>query len=308
MRGLSIVIPCYNSELTLTELVERLVSLAKLREYDLEIVMVEDGSADGTWMRIEELARRFREVQGIRMLRNFGQHNALLCGIRAASHAVIVTIDDDLQNPPEEIPKLLAKLDDGFDVVYGTPHAGQHGLLRNAASRITKLALQKSMGAESASSISAFRAFRSHLRDAFAGYRGAFVSIDVLLTWATRRFGTVTARHDARTVGVSNYTMRKLIVHALNLMTGFSVLPLQIATGIGLIFTVFGMAVLAFVIGRYVLEGTTVQGFPFLASMIAIFSGAQLFALGIIGEYLARIHVRTMDQPSYCVWKTTKGE
>jgi undecaprenyl-phosphate 4-deoxy-4-formamido-L-arabinose transferase len=123
----------------------------------------------------------------------------------------------------------------------------------------------------------------------------------VLLTWGTTRFGALTVRHDSRREGVSGYTLRALVVHALNMMTGFSVLPLQIASLIGFTFTIFGLLTLAFVISRYLVNGSPVPGFPFLASIIAIFSGAQLFALGIIGEYLARMHFRLMDRLPYVV-------
>jgi undecaprenyl-phosphate 4-deoxy-4-formamido-L-arabinose transferase len=214
-------------------------------------------------------------------------------------------MDDDLQHPPEEIPKLLDKLSEGYDMVYGTPQHERHGLWRDLASQVTKLALQSSMGVETARNVSAFRAFRTLLRDAFANYQSPFVSIDVLLTWTTRRFASVVVRHDPRKSGVSNYTFRKLLVHALNMMTGFSVLPLQLASLIGFAFTLLGLVMLVYVIGRYIAQGGSVPGFPFLASAIAIFSGAQMFALGIIGEYLARMHFRTMERPTYAVRSTT---
>jgi undecaprenyl-phosphate 4-deoxy-4-formamido-L-arabinose transferase len=123
----------------------------------------------------------------------------------------------------------------------------------------------------------------------------------VLLTWATTRFSAVQVRHDRREIGVSNYSFRKLVTHAINMMTGFSTLPLQVATWIGFIFTLFGLGVLMLVVVRYFLGDGRVPGFSFLASIISIFSGAQLFALGIIGEYLARMHFRTMDRPTYAV-------
>jgi undecaprenyl-phosphate 4-deoxy-4-formamido-L-arabinose transferase len=173
------------------------------------------------------------------------------------------------------------------------------------ASQVTKLALQSAMGAETARQVSAYRVFRAYVRDAFANYQGPFPSIDVLLTWGTTRFTAVAVRHDPRRVGVSNYTFRKLVVHALNMMTGFSILPLQLASLIGFVFTLFGLGVLAYVIGRFILEGGSVPGFPFLASIIAVFSGAQLFALGIIGEYLARMHFRMMERPTYAVREYT---
>ncbi len=301
VNSLSVVVPVYNSAPTLALLVERLSAVLRPRGGDYEIILVNDGSRDASWEEIVRLCGGDDHLHGINLMRNYGQHNALLCGIRAAKHEVIVTVDDDLQHPPEEIPQLLAKLAEGYDVVYGSPHRQRHGLWRDTASWVTKLALQGAMGAQTARQVSAFRAFRTYLRSAFAGYCSPFVSIDVLLTWATSRFASVAVRHDPRLVGASNYTFRKLTIHALNMMTGFSTWPLQLASLVGFSFTVFGLLVLAYVVGRYLAEGGSVPGFPFLASVIAIFSGAQLFALGIIGEYLARMHLRTLEKPTYAV-------
>jgi glycosyltransferase involved in cell wall biosynthesis len=250
---------------------------------------------------IRDVSARHPWIRGLNLMRNYGQHNALLAGIRAARHDVIVTMDDDLQHPPDEIPTLLAKLAEGFDVVYGTPQTEQHDRGRVLASRLTKLALQSAMGSPVARHVSAFRAFRTSVRDSFARYRSPYVCIDVLLTWGTTRFAAVVVRHEARRIGVSNYTVRRLIAHALNMMTGFSTVPLQLASVVGFAFTFFGLAVFAYVVGRYLIQGGSVPGFPFLASIISIFSGAQLFALGILGEYLARMHFRTMERPTYVV-------
>lgn len=302
---ISAIVPVFRSAPGLPELHRRLSAALSVLTIDYEIILVEDGGDESSWSVIEDIARQDERVKGIRMSRNYGQHNALLCGIRAARMNLIVTLDDDLQNPPEEIVNLINRLDDATDVVYGTPEAEQHGFLRDQSSRITKLALQSAMGAETARHVSAFRAFRTRLRDAFSTYRGPYVSIDVLLTWGTARFAHVPVRHEPRTIGTSNYTVRKLITHAFNMMTGFSTLPLQLASVIGFLFTLFGLAILAYVLISYLTIGSAVPGFAFLASIIAIFSGAQLFALGIIGEYLARMHFRTMDRPTYLVRDVT---
>jgi undecaprenyl-phosphate 4-deoxy-4-formamido-L-arabinose transferase len=161
------------------------------------------------------------------------------------------------------------------------------------------------MGAEIARQASAFRVFRTELRAAFADYRSPFVSIDVLLTWATTRFGAVVVRHEPRAAGQSNYTLGKLVTHAFNMLTGFSTFPLQLASLIGFGCTLLGIALLLYVLARALFEGGAPAGFPFLASMVALFSGAQLFALGILGEYLARMHSRTMDRPAYTVQAET---
>jgi glycosyltransferase involved in cell wall biosynthesis len=298
--SLSVVVPVYNSAATVSRLARRIEEAVAPMGLDYELVLVNDGSGDESWPRIVETARRDPRVRGVNLARNYGQHNALLAGIRAARNPVIVTLDDDLQNPPEEIPKLLAKLDEGFDVVYGK-WARQFGFWRNVATGVTKIALRSIIGSEIARDVGPFRAFRTQLRDAFADFQAPYVSIDVLLSWGTTRFAAVPVAHVPRTEGRSSYSFTRLATHALNVLTGFSTRPLRIASLVGLAFTVFGLGVLALVIIRYLVEGRTVPGFAFLASLIAIFSGAQLLTLGIIGEYLARMHTRVMDRPPYSV-------
>jgi glycosyltransferase involved in cell wall biosynthesis len=299
------VVPVYNSEGSLPALVERTRRVLSSRSH--EILLVNDGSEDGSWEVVRRLCRSNPSVRGLNLMRNYGQHNAVLAGVRAARGTTVVTIDDDLQHPPEEIPKLLEELARGFDVVYGTPAKLPHSAFRNISSWITKLALQEAMGTETARRVSAFRAFRTRLRLAFADYRSPYVSIDVLLTWATSHFSAVRVAHDRRKIGVSNYRFRTLVRHALTMVTGFSTLPLRLASLTGFFFTVFGFAVLFWVMGVYFLHHGSVPGFPFLASIIAIFSGAQLFSLGIIGEYLARIHVRVMERPPYAIAEAIAG-
>ena len=297
----SIVVPVFNGTDTIPILVERLHQTLAVTARKFEVILVNDGSRDQSWNRIVELSNQYPSITGIDLACNFGQHNALLAGIRTAQYKFTITLDDDLQNPPEEIPSLLAKLEEGYDVVYGTPEREQHNLWRNLASQMTKLALQNTMGIETACKVSAFRAFRTHIREAFAAYHGPTVNIDVLLTWGTNRFSAIPVQHEPRGLGHSNYTFSKLVVHGLNMLTGFSTLPLRLASIVGFIFTFFGMGVLIYVIGRFLILGHSVSGFPFLASIIAIFSGAQLFALGIIGEYLARMYFQGMNRPPFSI-------
>ncbi|HEU0207772.1 MAG TPA: glycosyltransferase family 2 protein [Candidatus Udaeobacter sp.] len=303
--GLSILVPVYNSSEILPDLVERIVSVAKSLDLPFEVILVNDGSSDDSWSTIRRLTGMYPGVRGISMMRNYGQHNSLLAALRLAEYATSATLDDDLQHPPEELPKLIQKLGQGFDVIYGSPETGTHGFLRNIASAATKITLRSAMGAESARHVSAFRVFKTHLRRAFRTFQSPFVSLDVLLTWGTANFGFVRVRHNERRIGRSTYSLWKLIRHALNMVTGFSVLPLQLASVIGFAFSLWGLVVLLYVLSRFMLYGSTVAGFPFLASIIAIFSGAQLFALGILGEYMARIHFRSLDRPTYTVAETT---
>jgi undecaprenyl-phosphate 4-deoxy-4-formamido-L-arabinose transferase len=306
--SISVVVPVYNSQPMLEALVRRVSETLAPITRNYELVFVNDGSRDQSWAEIRRLAETHSVVRGLNMMRNFGQHNALLAGIRAAKYEMVVTMDDDLQNPPEEIPKLVEKLDEGYDIVYGTPARQQHGFLRDLASASTKMILRMVMNIGFAQDLSAFRAFRTPLREAFADFRGPQANIDVLLSWGTTRIAAVTVRHDSRASGASNYTLGRLIRHAINIIVCFSILPLRLASILGFAFTIFGFFLLVYVVGRYLLFGSNVQGFPFLASAIAIFSGVQLFALGLIGEYIGRIHQRSLDRPSYVVIEDTSDK
>jgi undecaprenyl-phosphate 4-deoxy-4-formamido-L-arabinose transferase len=288
--------------------VQRLEAVLNAIADEYEIIFINDGSRDKSWDIILKLAETNKHIRGINLMRNYGQHNALLCGVREAQYEFVVTMDDDLQNPPEEIPALIAKLIEGYDVVYGVPDIEQHGIWRDLASKITKIAMKEALGAEVARNLSAFRAFRIKVRSAFEYYRSPYVSLDVLLTWATTRFAAIKVKHEERQIGPSNYNLRKLVNHALTMMTGFSILPLQIASLMGFGFALFGMGVLFYILARYFIQGDSVPGFPFLASIIALFAGAQLFALGIIGEYLARMHFRMMERPPYSIRERTGNE
>lgn len=306
MPSVSVVVPVYRSEKSIGLLVEELAQeLPKLAE-EFEVILIEDDGRDNSWAVIEQLSAEHSFVSGYRLMRNYGQHNALLCGIRAARYECIVTMDDDLQHPCACIKDLLDKLAEGHDVVYGAPMNERHGLLRNIASVATKVVLQGAMGAQTARRVSAFRAFRARLRDSFSDYRGPLVNIDVLLTWGTTRFVAISVEHRRRTIGKSTYTFGKLVTHAFNMITGFSTLPLRFANLLGLSLTAFGSAILVYIVlSQLFAYRFEVPGFTFIASLIAIFAGAQLFALGIIGEYLARMHLRIMDRPVYIIRQRT---
>jgi glycosyltransferase involved in cell wall biosynthesis len=298
--SLSIVVPVFNSQNTLPELVDRLSRSLPELSGTYELILVNDGSQDQSWDVIRELSRKNGWVRGVNLMRNYGQHNATLCGVRAARHEVIVTMDDDLQHPPEEIYELLVKLDQGYDVVYGLPQKPPHSLWRNWFSIFTKRVLANVMGIKTIREIGAFRAFRAHIRRAFTHYQAPDVILDVLLSWGTTRFASVTVNETPREIGASNYNFFKLFRVALLILTGYSTAPLRFASMVGFLFTLFGIVVFLYVLGVYFILGS-IPGFPFLASIITLFSGTQLFALGLIGEYLARIFDRSMEQPTYVI-------
>jgi undecaprenyl-phosphate 4-deoxy-4-formamido-L-arabinose transferase len=215
-------------------------------------------------------------------------------------------MDDDLQHPPEEIHKLLEELAKGYDVVYGIPHQLVHSRWRNFFSINTKRVLAKILRLKNIKYISAFRVFKTKIRTAFDTFNSPNVIIDALLTWGTDNYGTAMVEESPRAEGHSNYNFLSLVKIAMLVLTGFSTIPLRFAIVIGFIFTFFGFGVLIYVLVRTLGEGS-IPGFPFLASIISIFSGVQLFTLGIFGEYLARIFNRSMNQPAFVIDNTTSS-
>ena len=302
----SVVVPVYKSQATLPELVERLDKVLSNLTDTFEVILVNDDSPDQSWEVISSLARQYPQVRGIDLMRNYGQHNATLCGIRIARYEIIITLDDDLQHPPEQLPFLLEKLDEGYDVVYGVPKKLPHSWWRNLGSFLTKLIIASAIGNKKMRDVSAFRAFRTHLRQAFSGFDGPDVMIDVLLSWGTTHLASVQVKEQPRIIGKSNYTFGKLLRMSLMYLTSFSTVPLRFSNIVGFLFTLIGFFGFIYVIIIYFVAGS-VPGFPFLASAIMVFSGVQLFALGIIGEYLARIFERTAGRKPYTIERTTSG-
>ncbi|SEK22309.1 glycosyltransferase family 2 protein [Nonomuraea pusilla] len=300
--SVSVVIPCYRSAQTLPALVSRLLATLDAAAVRHEVVLVVDGSPDDTWATAAGLARRFPEVRAIHLSRNYGQHNALIAGIREAAFDVVVTMDDDLQHPPEQIPLLLAALEgDRLDLVYGIPHEEEHGVLRSLASRSVKACMSGALGIRTARTISAFRAFRTRLRDGFTALSGPHASIDVALSWVAARIGSVHVHMDERRHGRSNYTARLLFRHAFNMLLGYSSAPLRAASYLGFLAGLVGLLLAAVVLWRFATGDTTVAGFTSIASMVALFSSAQLISIGVLGEYVGRVHAHGMGRPTYVV-------
>ena len=193
----------------------------------------------------------------------------------------------------------MTEYEKGYDVVYAVPKKLPHSWWRNLGSKMTKIVLGKIMGIP-IREIGAWRVFRTDLRDAFANYRSPEVYIDPLLAWGTKNFSHVYVEEDKREIGTSNYSFQKLVKASLLILTGYSTAPLRFASMLGFLFMLFGFAILIYVLVVFFALGST-PGFPFLASIISIFAGVQLFTLGIIGEYLARVYDRASDRPPYVV-------
>ncbi|MEV6964713.1 glycosyltransferase family 2 protein [Hamadaea sp. NPDC051192] len=299
--SVSVVIPCYRSEKTLPALVERLHPVLAQQPGDYEIILVVDGSPDNTWQVAADLAQLHERTRAIRLARNYGQHNAIVAGVRAARFDVIVTMDDDLQHPPEEIPRLLTALEDDVDLVYGVSVEEEHKVGRNIGSRGLKAALTLGLGVPDARNLSAFRAFRSFLRGGFDLITGPHLSIDVALSWTTTRIVGVAVRMEHRQEGESGYTLRTLIARAVDIAVGYSVRPLRIVTYVGFLVGLAGLVLVGRLLWLYFTGNTTVAGFTTIATVVAIFASVQMIAIGVLGEYVGRIHSHGMGRPTYVI-------
>ncbi|MGI5245973.1 glycosyltransferase family 2 protein [Dactylosporangium sp. CA-139066] len=303
--SVSVVVPCYRSANVLPRLVARLNAVLPDIHPDHEIVLVVD-STDATWDAARALALEFGHVQAIRMARNYGQHNALIAGIRAANGERIITMDDDLQHPPEELPKLVAALTDDLDLVYAVPETEEHGPLRNLTSWGAKsLVMGRTMGIPNADILGALRIFRTFLRAGFDQVSGPHVSVDIVLSWTTTRVGSVTVRMERRAEGRSGFTLKSLTKHAINMILGYSTKPLRMVTYLGFLIGVCGLLLTARLIWLYFTGDTKVAGFTTLASLVTIFSSAQLIGIGVLGEYLGRVHAHGMGRPTYVIREST---
>jgi undecaprenyl-phosphate 4-deoxy-4-formamido-L-arabinose transferase len=297
----SVVIPVYNSAEILPALYARLRAVLAAFDRPYEIVFVDDGSQDASWAVLEGLQRDDpAHVVAVQLMRNFGQHNALMCGFRHARGDYVITMDDDLQHPPEEIPKLLAVMRaNDLDLVYGAYDSKRHGAAKNLASRLVNLFYRFVF--QSSVTVTAFRAVRRELVDTILSYTLNFTFVDGLLAWNTRRTGEVTVAHHPRAAGRSGYRLGKLLTLAFNLFTNFSLVPLQLVSFCGVGAAIVGFALGVYYLYQYTISGITVPGFASTIVSILVLGGLQLLGLGILGEYVGRLHLNVNRKPQYSV-------
>lgn len=298
------LVPVYNSQETVGELVAELRSVLEAAADDFEIILVDDGSADGSWSAIAAEARRFGEVRGFRLARNVGQPSALLCGIREARMDVIVTIDDDLQQPPSQIPLMLRAIDEGADVVYGISERSRHAPSRNLATWIVKCTLELVFRVPRARQVTSFRAFRTSLRDEFDRTPPPMFSIDGLLAGATTRFEGVVVRHELRRSGRSRYTFGRLANHTMSLIAGSSASPLLFASVTGAALVAAGVLLALAVAASQIGSSGWSSSWLLLAGWAST-SGLVLVSLGMIGSYLARLLQHASGPTLYTVAERT---
>jgi undecaprenyl-phosphate 4-deoxy-4-formamido-L-arabinose transferase len=298
---LSIVVPVYNSAATLDKLLERLTQTLQALTQSYEFILVDDGSRDDSWVVIQSLRLTYGDhLVAIQLMRNYGQHNTLMCGLGVARGEYVVTMDDDLQNPPEEIPKLLAHIKQhGLDLVYGCPSNRNHAAWRNLGSTIVWHFYRTVF--RNPVTPTPFRIMRHQLAQGVMFYDLNFTYLDGLLAWCTSRIDGVEVEHHARAQGSSGYSLGKLLSLALNLYTNFSLIPLQVVSGLGFVTAASGFLVGAYYLIQYLASSIAVPGFASTIIAILMLGGAQLLALGVIGEYLGRLHLNVNRKPQYVI-------
>ncbi len=304
--ALSVVIPVYNGARTIGQLVSALSSLKV--EGGLEIVLVNDGSPDDS----DRVCRRLLEstdvpITYIEHARNYGEHNAVMTGLRYARGSFVITMDDDLQNPPEEVLRLFrACRDRGHDVVYTFYARKKHAWWRNLGSRfanwVADVLLDKPRGVY----LSSFRCMNRLVVDGITRYEGPFPYVDGLIMQVTQRIGTLEVQHLPRAVGRSNYTLRRLVRLWLNLAFNFSLLPLRVAVVLGLAMAFLGLLGAVYVVG-HALFGDPPTGWASTITVILLLSGVQLVMLGIIGEYLGRTFLTANRKPQGLIRAVERG-
>lgn len=299
--GLSVVVPVYNASGTLDPLLMRITTELDKLALDYEVILVDDGSGDDSWAIMETLRGRYGDRQvNVRLMRNYGQHNALMCGLGLARGEYVVTMDDDLQNPPEEIAKMLDYIRSGdLDLVYGCPGSRNHATWRNLGAslvwRFYRTVFRNPV------TPTPFRIMRHQLARAVQFYDLNFTYLDGLLAWCTSRIGGVEVAHHTRGSGRTGYSLGKLLGMALNLYTNFSLIPLQVVSALGFVTAAAGFAGGAYYLVQYLASSISIPGYASTIVAILIIGGVQLLGLGIMGEYLGRLHLNVNRKPQYIV-------
>jgi glycosyltransferase involved in cell wall biosynthesis len=303
----SIVIPVYRGEESIAALVPALRDhLGAL--YDFEIILVNDGSPDNSAAVCRELAADHEEVRFVNLSRNFGEHNAVMAGLHYATGDCAVILDDDFQNPPEEVAKLVEELRRGYDVAFSSYEVKHHSWLRNLGSKFNNEVASILLNKPRDLYLSSFKAINRFAIDQVIQYGGPHPYLDGLLLQFTRNYSCVTVRHASRMKGKSGYTIRKLVSLWLNMFTNFSIMPLRIASCAGLLFSLIGMVMaLVFVVEKFS-NPALPAGWASLIVSLFIVGGVQLFALGMIGEYLGRLFLKENGRPQFVVRETRNVE
>ncbi len=307
MSLISFVIPCYRSEKTLPAVIEEInATMLNMDGYSHEIILVNDSSPDDTIHTIRELCGKYANITGVDLAKNFGQHAALMAGMRQAKGDIVVCLDDDGQTPADEVGKLLDKLEEGFDVVYASYGKKKHSLFRNFGSKVNELMTRVMLGKPKELYISSYFAAKRFVVEDMLRYEHSYAYVIGLVLRATKNIANVEVKHRSRTEGTSGYTLKKLLGLWFNGFTAFSIKPLRIATVIGTMCAGGGFLYGIYTIVKRLLMPDIQAGFSALMSMLVFMGGMIMLMLGLIGEYIGRIYISMNNSPQYVIREIIK--
>lgn len=305
MEKISFVVPCYRSENTITSVVEEVkTEMAAHPDYDYEIVLVNDNSPDNVWDVITKLSESDKRIKAIRLLRNFGQHSALMAGYGVCTGDYVVTIDDDGQTPVDQTFILMDKLLEGFDVVYGRYEKRKDNLFRKIGTGINNWMSKTLLGKPKDLHLTSFFVARAKIIKEICNYKNGFPYIWGLVLRTTKSIANATIQHKERIEGESGYTLGKLLNLWMNGFTAFSVKPLRISATVGIISSALGLLGIIYVVVDKIIHPEVAAGFSSLMAVLLLIGGLLLLSMGLIGEYVGRIYMCINATPQYIVRDT----
>ena len=300
---LSVVIPVYNSQAILPKTMARLAGFFREHPYRHEIIFVCDGSPDDSWQVLEQIKAEHENVLIIDLMRNFGQHSAMICGLKHAQGDYVITMDDDLQNPPEQIVHLVEKIEEGYDVVFGQFDQKMHGLVRRLGSKLVNWLNVKLFKKPPGLVLTNFRIIRREIVEAVCDVRTSYPYLPGLLLMSGKTFANVRVEHHAREEGQSNYTAKAIARLVWRIIFNYSAFPLRALCGIGAFMALVAFAVGVFIVIRRFLKETSAPGWTTLVVLISFYQGLTLVILGALGEYVVRIVNDVSGRKAYRIRK-----
>ena len=285
----SVIIPVYNSEQIVSETVQRTIQFFNAHDFSFEITLINDGSKDNSWNTIKELAENSDHVTAVNLLKNYGQHSAILCGIHYSSGKYLITLDDDLQNPPEEIIKLIDKIHEGYDLVFAKFREKKHSAFRKRGSKLVNYFNAKIFNKPKDLVLTNFRIFTRDVANRIIHYKTFYPYIPGLLIMFSSSMANVETEHKSRKVGKSNYSMFKILKLIARLLFNYSSFPLKVMTYIGVSVSMISFFIGIYFILKKLIDGVAVEGWTTIIVLLAFFNGFLIIMVGIMGEYLSRV-------------------
>lgn len=306
IKALSIVIPVYNGQETIRPLTKAIHAAIKNHVTDYELIFVNDDSPDNSWETIRELAFEFKQVRGISLRKNYGQHNAVMAGLSRARGNVIILMDDDLQHDPAYIPKMYQTILDGADVCYTRYIGRKHSPWKILGSRFNNLISSILLHKPYNLYLSSFKAMAGSLAREIVNYQNPFLYLDGVILQLTNNCTSIDIQHNERTSGGSGYSLRKCLKLWSNMITGFSIMPLRIAIVTGMLISLAAFAYGFYVVWQKMINDIAIQGWASLIVLVAFLGGAQLIFIGIVGEYIGRAYLKLNSLPQFSVRETVE--